>query len=95
MTNDVLAGIYRHYTGLIVLVLGLARHSETEERFVVYVPLGAKAGPRLTIRPLKMFFEKVEIDGIKKPRFEYIGAEMPVDLAKKYQQTTDWGRSEK
>ncbi len=92
MSNDVLAGVYRHYTGLIVLVLGVARHSETEEKFVVYIPLGAKAGPRMTIRPLKMFFEQVEIDGVKKPRFEYIGAEMPADLAENYQDMHLWGR---
>jgi len=83
------AGIYRHYTGLIVLVLGVARHSETEEKLVVYVPLGAKAGPRLTVRPLKMFLEEVKPG---KSRFEFIGTEMPADLAETYRQTQNWGQ---
>lgn len=74
---EVKAGVYEHYSGLYVLVLGVARHSETEEKFVVYVPLGPKKGPRLTVRPLKMFFEEVEVDGVKKERFKYMGVEMP------------------
>ncbi len=95
MKEQLKCGIYRHYTGLMVLILGVARHSETEERFVVYVPLGAKKGPRLTIRPLKMFLEGVEIDGQKQPRFEYIDTEMPADLALNYRTTIDWGKPEK
>lgn len=91
MSEDLLAGVYRHYTGLIVLVLGTARHSETEEKFVVYVPLGPKKGPRLTIRPFKMFFEEVEIKGQKQPRFSYAGAEMPEKLAGEYYFTHGWG----
>lgn len=88
MKDQLAGGVYRHYSGLIVMVLGVARHSETEEKLVVYVPLGAKAGPRLTVRPLTMFLELV--DG--KPRFKYIGTEMPVDLAETYRQTDNWGQ---
>ncbi len=32
-------GLYRHYKGRQYLVIGLARHSETQEVCVVYVPL--------------------------------------------------------
>jgi hypothetical protein len=32
----VLPGVYRHYKGQRYEVLGVARHSETEEEFVVY-----------------------------------------------------------
>lgn len=85
------AGVYRHYTGLMVLVLGVARHSETEEKFVCYIPLGPKAGPRMTVRPLAMFFEEVEANGAKQPRFKFIGAEMPEDLAEEYRQMSNWG----
>lgn len=92
MENQLQVGVYRHYSNLIVLVLGIARHSETEEKFVVYVPLGAKAGPRLTVRPLNMFKENVHVNGGEKPRFEFVGNEMPPDLAKNYLQTADWGR---
>jgi hypothetical protein len=69
--KEVKSGVYLHYSGLIVLVIGLARHSETEEKFVTYIPLGVKAGPRLTVRPMEMFFEKVEHEGKAVPRFKY------------------------
>ncbi|MDP3993100.1 MAG: DUF1653 domain-containing protein [bacterium] len=94
-SNTINAGVYRHYTGLMVLVLGVARHSETEEKFVCYIPLGPKAGPRITVRPVAMFFEEVEADGAKQPRFKFIGAEMPEDLAAEYRQTSNWGEPEK
>jgi|SRR3990167_5430497 len=95
MSEHLQAGIYQHYTGLLVLVLGLARHSETEDKLVCYVPLGGKAGPRLTVRPLAMFFDEIEIDGAKQPRFRFIGTDMPEDLAEQYRQTTNWGEPEK
>ncbi len=73
-----------HYSGLIVLVLGVARHSETEERFIIYVPLAVKEKPRMTIRPYDMFFEKIKINGKLVLRFSYIGEEVPVDIAMDY-----------
>lgn len=78
------AGVYRHYSGLVVLVLGVARHSETEEKLVTYVPLGVKVGPRITVRPYDMFFGSVEVEGEEKPRFEYLGEDMPEDIAGGY-----------
>lgn len=82
--GELKAGVYRHYSGLIVLLLGVARHSETEEKFACYIPLGVKAGPRITVRPLAMFHETVEVDGKSVPRFEFLGAEMPADIAADY-----------
>jgi hypothetical protein len=84
MESVLQSGVYLHYTGLIVQVLGVARHSETEEKFVAYVPLGVKTGPRITVRLYEMFFDKVEVDGATKPRFKYIGEEMPEELARQY-----------
>ncbi len=78
------AGIYKHYSGLLVLVIGVARHSESEESLVAYIPLGVKKGPRITVRPYDMFFESVMIDGITKPRFEYIGETIDEDTAGYY-----------
>jgi hypothetical protein len=78
------AGVYKHYDGLLVLVLGVARHSETEEKFVVYVPLGVKTGPRLTVRPYDMFFDTVKVDGRQKPRFQYIGETVSGKIASQY-----------
>lgn len=92
MTHQIESGLYLHYSGLIVFMLGVARHSETEEKFVAYIPLGAKKGPRITVRPYEMFFENVTIDGKEVPRFKYIGTEMPGDLAEKYRSMSEWGR---
>lgn len=75
--RDIFAGVYQHYKGLYYLVLGLAHHSEREEKLVIYVPLYSQEGPRLAARPVEMFFEEVEINQIKQPRFKYIGSEMP------------------
>jgi hypothetical protein len=82
--SDLRSGIYLHYSGLLVNVIGVARHEETDEKFVAYIPLGVKEGPRITVRPYDNFFDEVESNGIKKPRFEYIGEDVPPELAKKY-----------
>ena len=61
-------GRYRHYKGREYEVIGEARHSETEEPFVVYRALyGEKA---LWIRPLAMFRGMVTVDGRTVPRFQ-------------------------
>ena len=65
-------GIYQHYKGNRYEVLGLAKHSETEEELVVYKQLyGSHA---VWVRPLAMFVESVLIDGQNKPRFALIEA---------------------
>lgn len=66
-------GRYRHYKGNDYLVLGVARHSETMEEVVVYRALYGERG--LWVRPLAMFTEKVTVDGIKVPRFAFVGPE--------------------
>lgn len=63
-------GIYRHYKGQQYEVLGVAKHSETEEEFVVYRALYGERG--LWIRPLAMFVERVEKDGVSVSRFSRI-----------------------
>ena len=63
----VMPGRYRHYKGQEYEVLGVARHSETEEEFVVYHALYGEFG--LWVRPLGMFEELVDIDGRLIPRF--------------------------
>lgn len=64
-------GRYRHYKGQDYEVLGLARHSETEEWLVVYRCLYGDHG--LWVRPLAMFTESVQQDGEVVPRFRYLG----------------------
>ncbi len=67
------AGVYRHYKGNTYQVIGIAKHSETEEDLVVYRALYGAFG--LWVRPLEMFCEKVEIGGKIIPRFELIQQE--------------------
>lgn len=64
-------GVYRHYKGNRYEVIGVARHSETEEELVVYRALYGEQG--LWVRPLSMFTESVEQGGVTIKRFEYIG----------------------
>lgn len=64
-------GTYRHYKGPLYDVLGLARHSETEEWLVLYRPQSGERG--LWVRPVDMFNEAVILDGKSVPRFEYLG----------------------
>jgi len=64
-------GRYRHYKGKEYEVIGVARHSETLEELVIYRALYDNFD--LWVRPLKMFLEKVEVDGKKVPRFRYLG----------------------
>lgn len=61
-------GTYLHYKGMKVLVLGVAKHSETQEDLVVYVELENELSA-LWVRPVQMFLEKVEVDGKLVPRF--------------------------
>ena len=64
-------GLYRHYKGNEYRVLGVARHSETEETVVVYQALYGERG--WWVRPAAMFNETVEIDGRRVPRFARVG----------------------
>jgi hypothetical protein len=51
-------------------VLGIARHSETEEPLVVYrTDYGDRS---LWVRPLSMFQESVTVDGLSVPRFQHL-----------------------
>lgn len=71
--NDLQLGIYRHYKGKQYKVIAIAKHSETLEDMVVYEALYDNQMSKIWVRPLKMFVEKVEQDGILVNRFEYIG----------------------
>lgn len=64
-------GRYRNFKGKEYEVLGVARHSETEEELVVYRALYGDFG--LWVRPVSMWNETVERDGKTFRRFTYIG----------------------
>jgi hypothetical protein len=64
-------GRYRHYKGKEYTVIGVARHSETEEEMVVYRQ--EYGDHSLWVRPKAMFNEMVEVNGQSLPRFQYLG----------------------
>lgn len=63
-------GSYKHFKGFICEVIGVAKHSETQEELVVYRHDG-----QLWVRPVGMFLENVRRDGKVIPRFECLGEE--------------------
>ena len=66
-------GRYRHYKGKYYEVMGVATHSETMEKLVVYRALYQDFG--LWVRPLTMFQETVTVDGKFINRFTFVGDE--------------------
>ncbi len=70
MEEQVPPGRYRHYKGGEYQVIGTARHSETDEKLVVYRCLYDNNS--LWIRPLAMFQETVVVDGQQVPRFALV-----------------------
>jgi hypothetical protein len=74
-SSSIRTGRYRHFKGKDYIVIGVARHSETDEALVVYrQDYGDRA---LWVRPQAMFLERVEHERQSVPRFEFIGAEEP------------------
>jgi hypothetical protein len=63
-------GVYKHFKGNKYQVVGVSKHSEGESDMVVYRPLYGDRG--LWVRPLEMFAESVEVDGVLRPRFKLI-----------------------
>lgn len=75
MKNKLKLGKYRHYKGGLYDVLMLAHHSETLEELVVYKALYKPKSfgkGSIWVRPLKMFKEKVIMDGKKVSRFKFL-----------------------
>ena len=64
--------IYKHYKGGRYKIIGIAKHSETLEEFVVYEALYDNPESRLWIRPKKMFLESVVVDGKEVERFKKV-----------------------
>lgn len=68
---EIKPGKYRHFKGNLYEVIGVARHSETQEEMVVYRALYGEYG--LWVRPAAMWTETVDRDGYHGSRFQYIG----------------------
>jgi hypothetical protein len=76
MKVDTIAGKYRHYrTNNPYEVIGVATHSETREKLVVYRALyhSEEYGENsLWVRPESMFFEMVRHGDVLVPRFKKV-----------------------
>ena len=68
---DIKVGKYRHYKGNLYEVIGVANHSETLEKIVVYRALYGER--ELWVRPASMWNEIVTVEGKNVLRFTYIG----------------------
>lgn len=66
---DIKLGKYQHFKGSIYEIVGVAIHSETKERMVVYQEENTKT---LWVRPLTMFTETVMHEKKEVPRFRYL-----------------------
>ena len=69
--QNIKPGKYRHFKGNEYEVIGVGKHSETLEEYVLYRALYGEGG--LWVRPASMWNETVERDGKIYKRFEYIG----------------------
>ncbi|HZV81691.1 MAG TPA: DUF1653 domain-containing protein, partial [Geobacteraceae bacterium] len=78
--TTIIPGKYRHYKGREYQVLGMAKHSESEEVLVVYRCLYGDRS--LWVRPLEMFLEAVTISGSSIPRFTLIDSSLEGETEK-------------
>ncbi len=53
----VVGGIYKHFKGFKILVIAIAKHSETLEKMIVYKHLDTD---EIWVRPYDMFISKVD-----------------------------------
>ena len=66
-------GRYVHYKGNEYEVLGVGRHTEKDEYFVVYrVTIEKEGAPKLWLRPYEHFVETVVVDNKTIPRFKKV-----------------------
>lgn len=66
--------LYRHYKNKLYKYIGIAKHSDTLEDFVVYECLYDNPMAHLWVRPKNNFFEKIEVDGKLISRFTEISS---------------------
>lgn len=62
-------GIYRHFKGDYYLLIDIAIHSETKEKYVVY--RGLYGNNELYIRPFDMFFSEVDKEKYPEVKQQY------------------------
>ena len=72
-TPELKLGEYKHYKGGLYNVLGVAKNSETLEDMVIYEALYDNDISKVWVRPVNMFLDKAIVNGMKIPRFKYVG----------------------
>jgi hypothetical protein len=71
-------GWYKHFKGGVYKVLGVAKHTETLEEFVLYIHKCDENRDGYWIRPKEMFLGYKHLENGKKvKRFEYVGEKRP------------------
>ncbi len=65
-------GIYQHYKGPLYKVIDVVRNSETYELMALYEAQYENELGKLWVRPLKMFTEKIKVEGKEVDRFKLI-----------------------
>lgn len=70
--EEVKNGIYKHFKGKYSLVTCVAKHSDRDEKLVIYRGLNDGG---FFARPYESFVEMVEKDGVQVPRFRPATAE--------------------
>lgn len=69
--NEIKLGKYRHFKGNEYEVIGIANHSETLQKMVVYRALYGEK--EIWVRPAEMWNEEITRDGKTFKRFEFVG----------------------
>lgn len=69
--SEIKLGKYRHFKGNEYEVIGIANHSETLEKMVVYRALYGEK--EIWVRPAEMWNEEITRNGKTFKRFQYIG----------------------
>ncbi len=72
MEQNLKPGIYRHFKGGEYELIGIVTHSETLEKMVLYRALYGEKD--VWVRPVSMWTETVEKDGLLMRRFTYKGS---------------------
>jgi len=67
-----IGGIYQHYRGDKYKVLAVSRHSEDLSWYVVYETLYDNPVSKTWHRPLAMFLEETDVNGVRMPRFKLV-----------------------
>lgn len=68
--KEICLGKYKHYKGDYYQVLGICKHTETQEELIHYRSLYGNYD--FWVRPIKMFFEDVIFQNREQPRFTFI-----------------------